>query len=171
MRGRGRTVLYLMLALTLGATAWVSRMEEDGVVEAVAPAAERASRAAPERDTSQAGQEPQKPVLAKLERAPIVVGDVNPFQPKSWYVAPPAPPPPPPAAPTAPPLPFTFQGKLEEAPGQWVVYLVNGGQFYAVRKGEKLDNDYRFDGIENGNLVIQYLPLAVKQTIPVGTEE
>lgn len=96
------------------------------------------------------------------------VGDVDPFNVKSWYVPPPAPPAPPPAAPAAPPLPFVYQGKLEEAPGVWAIYLLKGDQFFVVHKGETFDADYQLEGAEGGNLIIRYLPLGVRQTLAVG---
>jgi hypothetical protein len=107
-------------------------------------------------------------LLDKLSRGAMTAGDLNPFNAKSWYVPPPPPPPGPPPKPTAPPLPFTYIGKLEEEGGRWTVYLAKGEQSYVVKKGETFDNVYKLEGLENGNLVIQYIPLSIKQFLPIG---
>jgi hypothetical protein len=116
-----------------------------------------------------------KPVslLLQAERDGID-GDIgNPFVAKSWFVqplagAPVAPPPPPP--PSAPPLPFSFAGTLEAEPGHVVYYLVAGDQSYAVSSGEAFAGQYRLAGIENGQLVIVYVPLGIKQFLPLNTD-
>ncbi|MYM90386.1 hypothetical protein GTP91_24840 [Rugamonas sp. FT82W] len=101
-------------------------------------------------------------------------GDIgNPFVAKSWYVQPPAPPPVPVAPlapPSAPPLPFGFAGTVEAEPGHPVYYLVTGEQSYAVSKGETFAGQYRLDGVEHGQLVIIYLPLAAKQLLPMNID-
>lgn len=170
MAGRRRLLLFGLLALTLAATAWVSRSEFGESVEVVASVSDKPQRTR----GSPSGERAQKSealALGKLERTTTLsVGDLNPFGAKSWFVPPPPPPPAPPPVPTAPPLPFNYQGKFEEDAGKWIIYLVKGDQFYAVKKGDTFDTHYRIEGIENGNLVIEYLPLAVKQTIPIGSE-
>lgn len=171
MAGRRPPILYTVLLLTLVATAWVALTESDASEEVVEVVTERASdprRNAISNLTQDAASLSLR--LNKLERAPITVGELNPFGSKSWFVAPPPLPVPPPPAPTAPPFPFTYQGKFEEDAGKWIIYLVKGDQFFAVKKGETFDMHYRIEGIENGNLVIEYLPLAVKQSIPIGSE-
>ncbi len=102
----------------------------------------------------------------------------DPFPPKSWEVpAAPPPPAPPPvtrapesAPPVAPPLPFAYAGKLEQAPGQWTIYLTRGNDSFALSKGDTFDNVYRLVEVDAGKLVIEYLPLSTKQTLPIGTE-
>lgn len=172
MAGRRRLFLFGLLALTVLAALWVSDMPDtsDAVVasateKAIVPRKENKSAALAEHQVTLA--------LDKLQRDPMEVGELNPFGVKSWFVPPPAPPAKPaaaPPAPTVPPLPFTYVGKLEQDAGRWVIYLAKGEEAYSVSKGETFDNVYRFDGIENGNLVIQYLPLAVKQLLPIGAE-
>lgn len=93
------------------------------------------------------------------------------------------------ALPTAPALPFQYVGKLEQprkvAPteagskgnvkdaisagvNQTIVYLTRGNDSYSVSAGESIDNIYRFVGIEGDALVFEYLPLAQRQTLPIG---
>ncbi|TFW34408.1 hypothetical protein [Massilia horti] len=113
------------------------------------------------------------PKLLAVERE-IGVEDVrNPFSAKSWFVQPPpttimAPPPPPP--PSAPPLPFAFAGSLETDPGHVVFYLMQGEQSFAVTPGDAFAGQYKLEGTDNNRLVITYLPLGVKQFLPVATD-
>jgi len=117
--------------------------------------------------------------IKTIERPGVFVGELNPFIVKSWANVqaqspdPVAPPPEeaPAPAPTAPPLPFAFAGKLEDEPGHWIVYLARGDQSFALSKGDTFDTNYRFEGLEDGKLVITYLPLATKQFLPVGKDE
>lgn len=169
---RRRIVLSGLLAFSVGAAAWVSGTPQDAADEAAAAPVTNRHSIAPvdinpgQRVTAQATALP----LERLQREPMTVGDSNPFLAKSWYVAPPPPPAPPPAKPAAPPLPFVFAGKLQEDDGALVIYLVKGEQSFAVKQGETFDNVYRLEGIEDGNLVIQYLPLSVKQLLPIGSD-
>lgn len=52
-----------------------------------------------------------------------------------------------------------------------MVYLARGNESFAVKAGEKFAGVYQFEGIEKGNLVILYLPLSVKQCLPIGMIE
>ena len=156
--------LGLALVVTVCAVVAVSEMPENDAA-VVAPAARKA---APGKDIGKKQETGKTVLLDKLSRTAMTVGDLNPFNAKSWYVPPPPPPPPPPPKPTAPPLPFTYIGKLEEDGGRWTVYLAKGEQSYVLKKGETFDSVYRLEGLENGNLVIQYIPLSIKQFLPIG---
>jgi len=168
----------LLLALSIAAALYVAETEH-GTVAAAEPLAEPAKveqpqleQAKPQGDEAPKAQAPSDPralPLEKLKRTAMEVGEVNPFQAKSWYVPPPPPPPAPPPKPTAPPMPFQYMGKLEKAGSEFVVYLAKGNLSFAVTVGEKFDNDYRLEAVENGALVIMYLPLSLKQTLPMGT--
>jgi hypothetical protein len=90
------------------------------------------------------------------------------------------------AAPVAPTLPFQYMGRLEQSqkalPGKadsknsvgtangtkTVVYLARGDESFSVSAGENIDANYRFVGIEDDALVFIYLPLSLRQTLPVG---
>jgi hypothetical protein len=178
MPNRRRLFLFVCLALTLGATVWASKEDGHAAENVVLPVStsDRDTTAQPRQEITdkRPDQQPSGLELDKLQRARMAVNNQNPFGAKSWYV----PPPPPPSSsatpevvvPTAPPLPFIYQGKLEEDPGRWAIYLLKGEQLFVVHKGEVFDNTYRLVGIENGNLVIQYMPLSVKQRLPIGGE-
>lgn len=109
-------------------------------------------------------------LVHRLQRSDVALSDIDPFRPKSWYVAPPPPPPSPPPKPMAPPLPFRYMGMFEDQ-GKATVYLVRGEDSFAVAQGDKFAGSYRLDRIDRGALVISYLPLSVQQTLPIGISE
>jgi hypothetical protein len=109
--------------------------------------------------------------LDKLNRPTMTADAINIFTSKSWYVPPPPPPPAkpaPPPPPSAPPLPFTYLGKLQEAPGQMVVFLVKGDRVYSVSQGDVIDGMYHVDGITGNSMALTYLPLKIKQSLGIG---
>ncbi|MES2356525.1 MAG: hypothetical protein V4568_19415 [Pseudomonadota bacterium] len=170
MLSRNHLFLFGVLTLTVLAAIRVSEMQGYTSNETAAPVTERVT---PRRqDATNKPPQQNRVALAvdKLSRPPMTVGDFNPFGTKSWYTPPPPAPEPPPPKPTAPPLPFTYIGKMQEEGGQWVVYFAKGDQFFTVAKGQTFDNVYRLEGIENGNIVIQYLPLSIKQLLPINAE-
>jgi hypothetical protein len=78
--------------------------------------------------------------------------------------------PPPPPPPTAPPLPFSYMGRLlEETPQRPVYFLVKGDKLYTVAEGELIDGTYRLEGVDSGQLALTYLPLNIRQFIPMGS--
>ncbi len=159
--------LIPMLAIAAGLI-WLNVHAGSGadVASAVVPPVQRQAQATPRH-------QPRAEPGLQMPQERVAGGDIgNPFVAKSWYVQPPAPPvvavtPPPPSA---PPLPFGFAGALEAEPGHTVYYLVVGDQSYGVSKGETFAGQYRLDGVENGQLVIVYLPLATKQFLPMNTD-
>jgi hypothetical protein len=112
-----------------------------------------------------------------LRRDGLAEPSGNPFVSKSWYVRPPAPAPrpvevvvPPAPVPTAPPLPFAYMGRLLEDTTQRPVYfLVKGDRLYTVAEGELIDGAYRLEGLDSGRLAFTYLPLNVRQFLPLGS--
>jgi hypothetical protein len=164
MAGRRQFILFGALALTAGLSAWLAVADDGGQV---ALPAERSTT--PRVAAAPASAPPALP-LDQLQRALAPVEDSNPFAATSWTPPSPvvaAPPPEAQAAPAAPILPFVYQGKLEDD-GMWVVYLSKGAQTFAVSKGDTFDTNYRLDDIDNGNLVIIYLPLSIRQLLPTG---
>jgi hypothetical protein len=98
------------------------------------------------------------------------------FATHSWYVPPPPPPAPStstaesltPPVPTAPPLPFTYIGTFKPDGATPVFFLTEGDRVYNVHVGETLDNVYSVDGLSNGQLLLTYKPLNIKQQLSVG---
>jgi hypothetical protein len=100
------------------------------------------------------------------------------FAAHSWYSPPPPPPPAPlastaeslpPPVPTAPPLPFTYMGTFKPDGATPVFFLTEGDRVYDVHIGETLDNVYSVDGLSNGQLLLTYKPLNIKQQLSVGS--
>jgi hypothetical protein len=171
-----RFALYGALVLSTACAAWLSHASDNTAFVVAAPDMVRVRVPA----TAPGGVPPAASavVMKTIDRPGAFVGERNPFAVRSWanvQAALPAPSAsaaePPASAPTAPPLPFVFAGKLEDPPGTWVIYLVKGKESFALSKGDTFDTHYRFEGIEDGKLVIQYLPLATKQFLPIGTDE
>ncbi len=161
-----RLSLFLTLAASVAAAFWV-RGEDDNSADAIAAPARVQER--PTEPTA-----PQAPSLAldRLGRRMPADTAIDPFPAKSWYVPPPPPPPAPPPKPTVPPLPFQFVGKFEDAAGgKPVIYLAKGNESFAVSPGDKFDDVYRFEAVERGQMLIVYLPLAIKQRLPIGVPE
>ncbi|MBC5784457.1 hypothetical protein H8N03_16030 [Ramlibacter sp. USB13] len=75
-----------------------------------------------------------------------------------------APPPPPP--PQAPPLPYTYLGKWIEQ-GQTTIYLARGEHHVAVRGPGRLDDTYTVESVNENQIVLNYVPLGIRQTLPL----
>jgi len=165
-------------ALTLVAVRWADELTDmpEASAGAVAdsppvPAADSKPRAAPE----------QAPALdlGKLRRRPSTEPDSETFGPRSFRPAPPKPPkgqqsavagaPPPPPPPQAPPLPFAYVGRLVED-RDTTVFLASGERNLIVKPGEVIDNLYKLEEVGERALVLTYLPLSQRQSLPTGTE-
>ena len=155
-----------VLALTLLAVTWAGGQDRPKPAPTTAPAERVESRG----DVSSAeSQAPPHIALDKLApRAPIAVTN-DPLQATSWEQmtqdearksVPPAPPPPP----QAPPLPFTYLGKLVEE-GETIVFLTKQDRNYILHRGDTLDGVYGVETIEEERLVLNYLPLGIRQTL------
>jgi hypothetical protein len=130
-------------------------------------------------DASKSGTaKSSRPVLhlsmEKLSRERGQKKTVDLFAVASWQ-APAAPPPPPVAAqpappppPTAPPLPFTYMGRFTEPSGKVVVYLGQGDKAHTVSVGDTLGGTYRVEALDSKQLTFTYVPLDIKQTLPIG---
>ncbi len=93
------------------------------------------------------------------------------FAMHSWYVAPPpsppvAPAPPPP--PEAPPFPYAFVGSYAPIGEQPVYFLSRADRVIDAHVGDRLDGVYEFESAGPGNLVFNYLPLNIRQSVPTG---
>jgi len=119
--------------------------------------------------------------VAERSRA-IPRSDGDPFVSLSWLPAPPpapapvqatpssapTPPPAPPPAPVAPPLPFAFMGMIEGGTPKPAAFLSRGEALFVVSVGDKVDNNtYQVDAISAHEVILTYLPLNIRQTLPV----
>lgn len=166
MKHPQRRHIVLAIALACSVLASVMAYRDEEIATEVVSARQEEERGA--MSTSPSSSEPG--LLGKLQRTEVAVSEIDPFRAKSWYVAPPAPPPAPPPKPTAPPLPFKYMGMFEEN-GKATVYLVRGDESFAVATGEKFADSYQLEKIERGMLVINYLPLSIRQTLAIGISE
>jgi hypothetical protein len=119
--------------------------------------------------------------LQKLQRAPAIDPDGDPFGARSFRPAPPkiktpsaaeaaalaaAQPAPPP--PMAPPLPFVYMGRLAEEQNT-TVFLVMGDRNLVVKPGDVIDNTYKIEEVGESAMVLTYLPMNQRQTLPIAT--
>lgn len=72
----------------------------------------------------------------------------------------------PPPVPTPPPLPFKYIGKVIEG-NKTQVFLADSDEFYVVRLGGHIENQYRVDTMDDETITLTYLPLNAKQTLTI----
>jgi hypothetical protein len=68
------------------------------------------------------------------------------------------------AATTPPPLQFKYLGKVVER-DQTKIILSLSDEKIVVNLGERIDDRYRFDAIDNETITLTYLPLNIEQTL------
>lgn len=165
---RRRIVLGAALGATLAAALWLSQgegtdnaSEVAGMAAPVGPRLPARREAAPDAPSVQLGRPAQRAATDPTRDA---------FVSRSWVTPPPRVQEAPRLAPSAPPLPFTYMGKLQEGEtGPVTVYLMLGEQAYSVKKGDVIDKTYRVESITDQQIVLTYLPMAIKQTLTFGT--
>ncbi len=98
--------------------------------------------------------------------APLPSPAGDPFQAQSWQPPEqairrhvPAP------RPEAPPLPFAYLGKLVDE-ATTTVFLAKQDRNYIVRAGDTIEGTYRVEKVGDDALVLVYLPLKARQTLP-----
>lgn len=72
-----------------------------------------------------------------------------------------------PVAPTAPPLPFKFFGKMHEN-DEITLFLSMNERNLIVKTGDTIDGVYRVDLVNDRSVEFTYLPMQLKQTLPIG---
>lgn len=110
-----------------------------------------------------AAAKPQVAELPPRARIGEPAGEI--FAPRSWTPAAPASPAPQ-AAP--PPMPYRFAGKLMQD-GVMQVLLAKGDVIVPARQGETLEGGYRVEAISDEQITLLYLPLKLRQVIPVSS--
>lgn len=177
---RRKTIIGIALAATLAAVMLVEDEEEmtpDTVqpVTSAKPARSAATRASVPQlrndflDVDQLGQRKFDPMAGEL------------FASTSWAPRPPPITPQQQAAilqrqqaqpkvrqpdPTPPPLQFKYIGKAIEGNQTWV-FLSQDDENYIAKIGEKIDDLYRLDTINDESVTLTYLPLNAKQTLSI----
>ncbi|MGH8642540.1 MAG: hypothetical protein ACRET6_12575 [Burkholderiales bacterium] len=166
-----RWLLAVALVGTVAAAGWVGNDAEGDRVVATTGTGEAGAQQerTPERRPVAASSAADGTLIdtEKLKRtAPGKVGEM--FASRNWQ------PPPSPVArgkpepPRAPPLPFRFFGRLVDN-GTTVVFLNRQDDVYAVKAGDTIDGAYRVEDISGSEVVLTYLPLKQRQTLPIGT--
>jgi hypothetical protein len=168
------------LALTLGAVRWVDTATEvpEASAGAVAEPVHRDRNGARAAQAAPLATLAQGPALdlQKLQRARVNDPQGDPFGPRSFRPAPPkvktpssqamqeqaaaAPPP------QAPPLPFAYLGRLSED-RDTTVFLSMGDRNLLVRPGDTIDNTYKLEEITDSALIVTYLPMNQRQSLPL----
>lgn len=144
-----------LLALVLVASVVTGR--EKPAIEVMERAPARSEVAAPVADDID---------LSKLERSRAQAPRIDPFarasfapRPAPQVVASAEPP-----KPVAPPLPFRYMGRLTEN-GKTEVFVLRGEDIISIAPGQKIDAEYRVDGITDTAISMTYLPLKTRQSL------
>jgi hypothetical protein len=90
-----------------------------------------------------------------VAREPVVAA---PALPPPVAVAPPRP--------QAPPLPFKYLGRFSIDSNDSVL-VVAGNRVLSVREGDVVEEAYRVERIGDTEIVLNYLPLEERQTLPL----
>ena len=70
-----------------------------------------------------------------------------------------------PVKPVAPMAPFTYMGQMQDTPKGTQVFLLNNNVLVSVVKGEKINQQWRFDTQDETSLRLTYLPLNLPQIL------
>jgi len=170
MTTKQRWMLYLAAGvLTLVAVRWVDGINSAELVASPAIArAEQPERKIQSKEDQENLATPSSEVrLDRLMPRTNAPPASDPFGRRPWdeplqrkEAVAPAPPP----RPQAPPMPFTYLGKWTEN-GQTVVYLTRQRLNYVARVGEKIDDSYAVESIDDDRIVLNYLPLRTQQIL------
>ena len=166
LQPKQRWTLYsIALALTLAAVFWNNGTSNGAEIAQPTVSASVEPEALP--STEPPAVRNDLIALDRLHREPSVAPTVDPFGPRSWQQLeeeerrakePPSPPPPP----QAPPVPYSYMGKMIEEDGT-VVFLRTGDRSYVARLGDTIDGVWRVEKIGEQNMVLEYVPLRLKQ--------
>ncbi|MEO8630830.1 MAG: hypothetical protein ABI612_22445 [Betaproteobacteria bacterium] len=167
------------LVLTVAAVRWATGLS-DGNDAAPGTGANLRSRE-PRSVQSSQSQNAAGLDLQRLQRGRDLDPDADPFGARNFRPPPPKPKPltpeqvaaqsyvPPPPPPQAPPLPFSYMGKLAEDQST-TVFLISGDRNLVVKLGDVIDNTYRLDEVTESNVVLTYLPINQRQSLPIGVQ-
>lgn len=158
--------VWLMLALTVLASAWVQQQEdaayEDTLIVIKKPIVQEVSL--PAMQENLLAEINQTTSIAKLGRAKITDTPANIFIP---YLAPNDVAVEAEQVPQAPSNPYTYAGKLMED-GKLIVFLTDGAQNFAVQTGAVVNTHWRIQSINPPELTLEYMPLGVITKMQIG---
>jgi len=167
--------LIAALALTLLATWWAARSEDEAGSSLALPSAAALRSPAAQRDR------PKESRGAKPLEAEVAPPNWTPVQRQAWSEvperqfaawAPPPPPPPPkiaatpstPPPPMAPPFPYQLIGRLVEG-SKAQGLLASATRSLAVQAGDVVDGQWRVDQVNERGLNLTWLPAQLPQII------
>ena len=158
-------LLYVVLAVTVGLTAWTAMRDGRGETSTDVAEASQSRRpvqailAKKKMMTQTMAADRQGFSLPRRDFVKQPVHDL--FKVHSWFVPPPVKKIPPSSPPVAPPVPFAYMGKLENSPKGTLIFLLANNQLYSVTRGESVTPQWRLD-MENENMLrFTYLPLGL----------
>lgn len=167
------SALWIALAATLGATAWISMNEEpepELLVSKTRHAAVTTARSAPPGSanalaTSHAvtkdGVDLSARQRPRITREPQPLFEVSTKTAADTQAKQSA------AAAEMPALPFTYAGKLLDD-GKYTIFLLFGERSLAVRRGDLLEGVWRVKEIHPPKITFKYLPLKLEVVMDIG---
>ena len=180
MTATGGRRLKVLLAIAGAITVYViaTAGKESGGDATTARHTETGARQRATPDTGAAVPTATVPLLAARLAHRVTAGRAADalFARHSWYVAPPPPPPAPVVEvtlppPTAPPLPFVIMGSYARPGDSTVYFLTRDDRVFDVHVGDTIDGTYKVASAANGQLLLTYLPLNIRQSLPIGAAQ
>jgi hypothetical protein len=166
-----KVMLVLALAATLLAV-YFAPAKDDTVVQVVERPAvsEGASRPVPVQPEGRRSAGGAAEVLGLRSRDDLDGDDSNLFAALNWEPPPATKVEAPPAAsepvaPRAPPAPLQLLGRYQEG-DRTAMFATFNGDSVVLWPGENINPEWRVDAIEAGQVVLTYLPLGQKQSLP-----
>lgn len=163
--GAASLLLLGALALLLG-----SELNRGGATQVPAAPSRAAHPRSPAVSRAAIGSSDLPHTIRTSSRVADSAQAPNLFAPHSWHVDPPPPPPPapaPPAPPTAPPFPYAFVGTYTS--GETTTYFLSrADRVVDAHIGDRLDGIYDFVSADANQLIFNYIPLNIRQSLPSG---
>jgi hypothetical protein len=160
---RRKTRLVVLFTALAGVGAWAALGGKDAQqrspeVAAAAPKAPPAAVAVAAPAPEEASAMPDRPSLEQM--------GADPFNVEAPQPAPAAAPLPAPvhSAPPPPPMPYRFAGRLQIGDAM-EVYLAKGDDLITVKKGDKLDGQYRVEKIGRTEMTLVHLASGTREKL------
>jgi len=159
-----RRTRIVLIAAAAAAVAVLAYLAPEPPVAQIASAVRSGAR-----ESAQAPPATGVAPAALPERAAIGRPRGEPFAVRSWVAAAPAPSKTQQQAaapPAPPPMPYKYAGKLIRE-GEAQLFLAKGDVVFPVVRGETLDGAYRVESVAPDEITLLYVPLGVRERIPV----
>lgn len=171
---RRRMLLILAFVATLLAVYFAPPVDDAVVQAAARPAVADAPRSVL-TERARVASATATGVIAMKPRDDVDGEDSNLFAALSWESSvakldAPAPVAAEPAAPQVPPAPLQLLGRYQEG-DRTAMFATFNGDSVVLWPGENINAEWRVDAIEAGQVVLTYLPLGQKQSLPWTTSQ